>query len=236
MDTGYQLQHIGEHRGKFISELSEALDRMKEHTDELDNPYNLREGHTWQWGPDRQRIDAFNIIQTRMHLAKEGNGLALRGHRPKDGRVAKNRQWAIWKTVQLEGPQLIQDALQVLGLRYVWGAASEAVGFDCSGLVLDTTHDVTGILLPHSADLQYHDDRIDLFHEVGKAKPGDYVFMHFGRLSAGHADHVGFYLDTRDGSPYMLDTRSTSSPVGIRPIETEAVLAYGRLEEVNGAL
>lgn len=239
MRSGYCIQHVGDPRGPFVATLKEALDEVKQKTDDLNGPYNLRRGHTWVWGPDRTRGDAFQRMHDRLAAKPDGFGLVVRGRRDDHITVARNRKWAIWSIVELEGPAVIQRAVSLMGLRYIFGGVSEALGLDCSGLTLDCVYRETGILLPHGADLQYRDDRVETFQDVTKAKPGDLVPMWFPNsrgIAPDHASHIGFYLSARDGTHYMIDTRSSFEPVGIRPIELNSVLAYGRLEEVNGPL
>jgi peptidoglycan DL-endopeptidase CwlO len=68
---------------------------------------------------------------------------------------------------------VVPIAMQYLGVPYLWGGASPATGFDCSGFVLYVYAQV-GISLPHNAALQYQ-------HGVPVAKddlqPGDIVFF-----------------------------------------------------------
>ena len=80
-------------------------------------------------------------------------------------------------------PEAATIALRYLGIPYLWGGASPATGFDCSGLVM-YVYAQLGISLPHYAAAQYQ-----LGAPVDRSQliPGDLVF--FDSL-----DHVGIYI------------------------------------------
>ncbi|HEY3765551.1 MAG TPA: NlpC/P60 family protein [Gaiellales bacterium] len=97
--------------------------------------------------------------------------------------------------------QVALEALQQIGVPYVWGGASPQ-GFDCSGLVmwLYAHHDVA---LPHFAASQYH-----LGPPVAKAdlRPGDLVFFN-------HLDHVAMYI----GNGWVVQAPHTGDWVRMTP-------------------
>jgi cell wall-associated NlpC family hydrolase len=74
-------------------------------------------------------------------------------------------------------------ALRYLGIPYLWGGASPATGFDCSGLVM-YVYAQLGISLPHYAAAQY---QLGTPVDRSQLLPGDLVF--FDAL-----DHVGIYI------------------------------------------
>jgi cell wall-associated NlpC family hydrolase len=83
---------------------------------------------------------------------------------------------------------LIDNAMQLIGVRYRWGGNTPTSGLDCSGFVRYVFNDTFGFLLPRkSAQMS----KVGL--EVGKdeLRPGDLVFFNTMR----HAfSHVGIYV------------------------------------------
>lgn len=92
---------------------------------------------------------------------------------------------AVWTNGQ--AAQVLAVARTLLGQPVVWGGASPALGFDCSGLV-QYVYRQAGINLPRTADLQF---------QVGRPvspnalQPGDLVY--FTTYEPG-ASHVGIYI------------------------------------------
>jgi cell wall-associated NlpC family hydrolase len=80
-------------------------------------------------------------------------------------------------------PEAATIALRYLGIPYLWGGASPATGFDCSGLVM-YVYAQLGISLPHYAAAQY---QLGTPVDRSRLQPGDLVF--FDAL-----DHVGIYI------------------------------------------
>jgi peptidoglycan DL-endopeptidase CwlO len=80
-------------------------------------------------------------------------------------------------------PEAATIALRYLGIPYLWGGASPATGFDCSGLVM-YVYAQLGISLPHYAAAQY---QLGTAVDRSQLLPGDLVF--FDAL-----DHVGIYI------------------------------------------
>jgi cell wall-associated NlpC family hydrolase len=83
---------------------------------------------------------------------------------------------------------LIDNAMQLIGVRYRWGGNTPQSGLDCSGFVRYVFNDTFGFLLPRkSAQMS----KVGM--EVGKEelRPGDLVFFNTMR----HAfSHVGIYV------------------------------------------
>jgi cell wall-associated NlpC family hydrolase len=84
---------------------------------------------------------------------------------------------------------LLQFALQQVGVSYRRGGTSPETGFDCSGFVGYVFDRVEGITLPHSAmAISQIGKRINLTD----LNPGDLVFFHLKRHHV--ISHVGIYL------------------------------------------
>jgi cell wall-associated NlpC family hydrolase len=86
-------------------------------------------------------------------------------------------------------------ALQYLGVPYVWGGASPATGFDCSGFVM-YVYAQLGVSLPHNAAAQYG---YGTPVPRDQLQPGDLVFfdglghvgLYIGNGQFVHAPHTG---------------------------------------------
>ncbi len=102
-----------------------------------------------------------------------------------------------------KGAQVVAIAMQYLGIKYVWGAASPSVGFDCSGLTMYVFNQV-GVSLPHYAAAQYG---MGVPVSKDQLQPGDLVF--FRGLG-----HMGMYI----GGGNMIHAPRTGDVVKISPL------------------
>jgi peptidoglycan DL-endopeptidase CwlO len=100
---------------------------------------------------------------------------------------------------------VIRDALQFLGVPYVWGGATPS-GFDCSGLVLYVYRNY-GVAFPHFAAYQANMGRAV---SVSELQPADLVF--FG--SPIH--HVGIYA----GNGLFIQAPHTGDVVKVTRLST----------------
>ena len=109
-----------------------------------------------------------------------------------------------------KGAQVVSIAMQYLGIKYVWGAASPSVGFDCSGLTMYVFNQV-GVSLPHYAAAQY-----GMGTPVSKdeLQPGDLVF--FRGLG-----HMGMYI----GGGNMIHAPRTGDVVKISSLSESYYVA-----------
>lgn len=84
--------------------------------------------------------------------------------------------------------QLVDQALEYLGVRYRFGGTSPDTGLDCSGLVLNVFRNAIGLDLPRTAS-----EMAKLGDKIGRQelKPGDLVFFNTMRRTFSH---VGIYL------------------------------------------
>ena len=83
---------------------------------------------------------------------------------------------------------LINNAMQLIGVRYRWGGNTPQSGLDCSGFVRYVFNDTFGFLLPRkSAQMS----KVGLEIAKEELRPGDLVFFNTMR----HAfSHVGIYV------------------------------------------
>lgn len=106
---------------------------------------------------------------------------------------------------------VIDKAVDLLGVPYRWGGNTPESGFDCSGFVRHVFHTGFGLVLPRSALEQ---------SKAGKSvssdnlKPGDLVFFNTMRRAFSH---VGIYLGNdqfvhapRAGERVRVDSMSNS--------------------------
>lgn len=100
--------------------------------------------------------------------------------------------------------QIVAAARKLLGHPVVWGGASPAQGFDCSGLV-QYVYRQAGINLPRTADLQFLVGRAVLPTAL---QPGDLVY--FTTYEPGPS-HVGIYI----GNDKFIHTSFSQNKVAI---------------------
>jgi cell wall-associated NlpC family hydrolase len=104
---------------------------------------------------------------------------------------------------------VVSIAMRYLGVRYQWGGASPATGFDCSGLV-QYVFGKLGVSLPHYAASQWYSPDA-VWVAPNRLQPGDLVFFTGSDGTRKAPGHVGIYVD--DG--YIIDAPHTGSFVRI---------------------
>lgn len=105
----------------------------------------------------------------------------------------------------------------VLGVRYTWGGASPATGFDCSGFVLWAWQH-GGRSLPHSSRAMYSSSRRIPMSEI---QPGDLIF--YGRPTV---HHVALYI----GGGQIIHSPSSGSSVRYDSVYYwDALVGAGRI-------
>ena len=99
-----------------------------------------------------------------------------------------------------------------LGMPYVWGGASPATSFDCSGLV-QWVYGQVGITLPRTAQEQF-DATVRITPD--QLQPGDLVFFAHTYPSADPITHVGIYV----GNGTMINAPEVGEVVQEMPVFT----------------
>lgn len=84
---------------------------------------------------------------------------------------------------------IMTEALKYQGWKYVFGGASPATSFDCSGLT-QWCYAAAAIKLPRTAQEQYDSTQ---HIPLPDAKPGDLIFFHGTYNTANYITHVGIY-------------------------------------------
>jgi cell wall-associated NlpC family hydrolase len=104
---------------------------------------------------------------------------------------------------------VVSLAMRYIGVRYQWGGATPATGFDCSGLVVYVFGKL-GVSLPHFAASQYYSPG-GVWVRPSRLEPGDLVFFTGSDGTRKEPGHVGIYVD--DG--YIIDAPHTGAFVRI---------------------
>lgn len=101
-----------------------------------------------------------------------------------DGIAGRYTQQALDRAIVMK--KLAQDAVQYTGIRYQWGGASPAAGFDCSGFIY-YMYKSEGLYLERLTSERYATmgTPVDRAH----LQPGDLVFFNID----GPASHMGIY-------------------------------------------
>ncbi|MDO8789126.1 MAG: C40 family peptidase [Sulfuritalea sp.] len=82
----------------------------------------------------------------------------------------------------------IDQAMDLLGIRYRWGGSSPEAGFDCSGFVSHVFREGLGLILPRSSkEMSKSGEAIS----QDELRPGDLVFFNTMRRAFSH---VGIYV------------------------------------------
>ena len=98
--------------------------------------------------------------------------------------TARSELASVPDTVQ----NLLQLALEQIGVAYRRGGMNPETGFDCSGFVRYVFDQAVGVVLPHSAQAI---SQVGKHIQLTELHPGDLVFFHFKRRTISH---VGIYL------------------------------------------
>ena len=102
------------------------------------------------------------------------------------------------------GPAAVQDALQFLGMPYLWGGEDPSTGFDCSGLV-QYVYGRHGVTLPRVAEAQA---QVGIPVAPEALQAGDALFF---ADSSGYIHHEGMYL----GGGFFLHSPKTGDVIKI---------------------
>lgn len=111
---------------------------------------------------------------------------------------------------------LVSTAQQELGVPYVWGGASPATGFDCSGL-MQWIYGQVGIQIPRTSREQ---KAAGISIPLSQAQPGDLLLYTYNGSASnpGPDNHVGLYV----GPGQMIDAPRPGRSVEYDPIDMSA--------------
>jgi cell wall-associated NlpC family hydrolase len=111
---------------------------------------------------------------------------------------------------------VVSAAMQYLGIKYQWGGATPATGFDCSGLVTYVFAKL-GVSLPHYTVSQYTSPD-GVWVSPHHLEAGDLVFFVGSDGTRKAPGHVGIYV----GDGYFIDAPHTGSFVRIDTLSDKA--------------
>jgi len=106
---------------------------------------------------------------------------------------------------------VVNTAKSTLGVKYVYGGASSATGFDCSGLTM-YAYGKAGVTLPHSAASQ---SKMGIAVSRSNLQPGDLIF--FGTSTKGVVNHIGIYIgggnfiNAQSGAGYVKEANLSNT-------------------------
>lgn len=118
---------------------------------------------------------------------------------PQDTEVARTD---IGRNLTIE---IVNDALNMIGVRYRWGGNTPNSGLDCSGFVRYVFQETLGLALPRRAEEMSHVGEKVRFEDL---KPGDLVFFNTTRRTVSH---VGIYIGKRK----FVHSPSTGSTIRV---------------------
>lgn len=192
-DSARYMVKISEQDAKLEAQLRESAEEISELTDQIDHDRadqmryekDLQEQEAEIKTKITQRQAAYDQLDSEIQTIIEQEAARQQAERER----AAAEMAALLKDLEVSDAvqaQVVQTALQYLGVPYVWGGESPR-GFDCSGLT-KYVYQQHGVNLPHNAAMQFN---------LGTGVPvpndqlqaGDLVFW-----GPGHPHHVGMYI------------------------------------------
>jgi len=208
-------------QGPGQTSLEKALEILENKLERITGPYAFR---------DKPK-KTFALDEVLEEAKKRAPKLKLRERLIIFGQDTGQHAVALRRTEREEGESpLVTFVKRFEGeAKYKLGASGPPGECDCSGLVLKAVQTVFNVTLPRTADSQMNDSRIFKFQDESRIKSGDFVFLNYGRLEEGHADHVEFYVEPGK----TIGSRGSTDGVGFYDFDDDdasSVLRYGRLK------
>lgn len=191
-DQSRYISKISEQDTKLEQQFRESAGIVQALTDEIDQKRSMQMGLEHQLRDQKDHIEI--KIEKRQAIldqldgqvqeifAREAERVRIEQERLAAETAEMLRDLEISDAVQAE---VVQSALQHLGVPYVWGGESPS-GFDCSGLV-KYVYAQHGVQLPHASSIQFG---MGAPVPPDQLQPGDLVFFYGSTLP----QHVGMYV------------------------------------------
>jgi cell wall-associated NlpC family hydrolase len=186
------ITKINEQDSKLEQQFQESTERIQNLTDDIDLKRSRQMRLEQDLEDQKQQIESGIAArqakldqldgQAREILAREAERVKAEQESAAAETTAMLRDLEISDALQA---QVVQTALQYLGVPYVWGGESPS-GFDCSGLV-KYVYAQYGVQLPHASIMQFH---MGTPVPQDQLQPGDLVFF-YGSTAP---QHVGMYV------------------------------------------
>jgi cell wall-associated NlpC family hydrolase len=226
MRTEFRIRRAGGKTFAQVEDMAEFEQKLGEaihDTWPVGEPFRIaRPTAIHDFGPNKPEEEIVQIIVKGIPDIDVGKWFAIQ----KDGSKAKVRARKV--AVSEQGSGILQAALDQIGDEYTFFHMGPDE-FDCSGLSKFCYAQVD-IDLPHHAASQFTDPQVTQFTDRSKLKDGDLVF--YDTHLDGKVSHVGIV----DAPNMVVDASSTADEVVHRDVDANHVLAFGRVDEVNGPL
>lgn len=230
-DLLYQIGRVGAGKYEKADTVSGAIAKFGEHFSALTAPFQLRV-NDGKWSADRNKRDTLARAREVVKGHDAGLSVAVRGSKPSEP------HFVLKVMLDSLGNVVVRYAKEQLGVPYVWAAVDPAgpaggpgAGLDCSGLVI-VCYAKADVLLPHNSEAIRQDNRVTLFGDKHKVKPGDVVFFHTDdRNGPNAASHIAICLD----SDRMIVAPRTGEVVQRQAISSVGgFMAFGFIKAVTG--
>ncbi len=120
--------------------------------------------------------------------------------------------------------KVVDLAMSLQGIPYVYAAQSPSEGFDCSGFTYYVYKNAAGITLKRTAKTQGYDETYRLIESKSNLKVGDLVFFNTVSSDDDLCDHVGIYL----GNNQFIHASSGAGKVTVSSLGTSDTSYYYR--------
>lgn len=157
---------------------------------------------------------SFSSVLARARLLSPGAGIsptevASSAESPSSIDPPAHPAKSFFAGVASRASDVVSTALNLIGVRYIYGGNTPKSGLDCSGFVRYVFQDTLGLTLPRRAEEM---SRVGEKIRIDELKPGDLVFFNTMRRAFSH---VGIYI----GGNKFVHSPSTGSTIRVDEID-----------------